>query len=177
MSDGARTLIAGALALCLGGCTFLTGLTADSRAGEDLLDKADALAARGQDRAAITAYAEVVGRYPETPAATRARVLRDTLGRAEKLRADLRTRDGDLRARDTELASVRRELAAREADLARAQSEVAARDLEVSRLRSEVAARQSDVARLSAEFERLRADLDQLKRIDLRLEQEGAKRR
>ena len=47
----------------------------------------------------------------------------------------------------------------------------------MARLRSEVAARQADVARLSAEFERLRADLDQLKRIDMRLEQEGAKRR
>jgi TolA-binding protein len=177
----ARTLAGGVLAACLGGCAFLTP---DPRATDDLLGKADSLAAQGQNRAAIAAYAEVVSRYPATPAAARARVLRDTLGTTEKLRADLRARevdlrarDGDLRARDTELASVRRDLAAREADLVRAQSDVAARDLEVARLRSEVAARQADVARLSAEFERLRADLDQLKRIDMRLEQEGAKRR
>jgi hypothetical protein len=38
-----------------------------------------------------------------------------------------------------------------------------------------VAARQLDVTRLSAESERLRADIDQLKRIDLRIEQDGVR--
>lgn len=185
-----------ALVVGLAGCTMLSPesramLLPASRAAEELLVKADALAARGDDSAAISAYSEVAIRYPDTLAATRARVLRDALAAVQKLRADLRGRDTDLRTRDsqlrvrdselracdTELAGVRRELAAREGDLARAQSDVTVRDLELVRLRGEVAARQSDVTRLSAESERLRADLDQLKRIDLRLEQDSAKRR
>jgi tetratricopeptide (TPR) repeat protein len=121
-----------------------------SRAANDLLAKGDTLAAQGEHGAAISAYSEVIGRYPETPAASRARILREALVSVQKL--------------DTALIALRRDLAAREVELGRLQRDVATRDLELTRLRTEI-------GRLASESERLRADLDQLKRSDLRLEQ------
>jgi chromosome segregation ATPase len=174
------------LVACLQGCATLS---TESRAAEEMLLKADALAARGDDRGASAAYAEVAARYPDLPAGSRARILRDALDTVQRLRAEVQSRATELVAARRELAERRRELAVREADLARLHGDLArlhgdlarvhgelgVRDQEVSRLRVEVAARQSDVTRLSAESERLRADIDQLKRIDLRIEQEGAR--
>jgi uncharacterized protein (DUF3084 family) len=184
---GGRRWVAGCVVVaCLQGCVTLS---AESRAAEQMLLKADALAARGDERGAIAAYGEVAARYPDLPAGSRAGVLRDALDTVQKLRAELRSRDTDLATARREVAEWRRQLATREGDLARlhgdlarvhgdlarVHGELSVRDQEVSRLRVEVAARQSDVTRLSAESERLRADIDQLKRIDLRIEQEGAR--
>ncbi|HEY3064844.1 MAG TPA: hypothetical protein VGL09_03585 [Methylomirabilota bacterium] len=55
-------------------------------------------------------------------------------------------------------------------EAARLRAVIAAREAEILRLREEVGRRQADVARLAGEAEQLRADLEQLKKIDLRLE-------
>ncbi len=153
MSPAPSALALAAVGMVLAGCA---AWSPTSRASNDLLAKGDALAKQGDDSGALTAYAEVIARYPETPAASRARILRDALGTIQKLRA--------------ELTAFQRDLAAREVELARLGRDVASRDRELTRLRAEI-------TRLATESNRLRADLDQLKRIDLRLEQESAKRR
>lgn len=157
----------------LGGAVLLAGCAVSSSTTslpDALLARADTLAGQGDETGAITAYSEVIGRYPDTPAASHARILRKALGTIRALRTDVA-------ARDTQLTALRRDLAAREGEVARRDRDVVSRDLELTRRRAEIAARQADVTRLAAEAERLRADLDRLKRIDLRLEQEGGKRR
>jgi hypothetical protein len=157
----------------LAGAALLAGCAVPSSTSplpDALLARADALAGQGDETGAITGYSEVIGRYPDTPAASHARILRKALGTMQALRADVA-------ARDTELTALRRNLGAREVEAARRDRDVVSRDLELTRLRAEIAARQADVTRLAAEAERLRADLDRLKRIDLRLEQDSGKRR
>jgi uncharacterized protein (DUF3084 family) len=162
-----------------------------SLAAEHLAARADTLAEQGDVHGAARVYAKVVSQYPETPAASRARMVGDTLAAVDTLTADLAARDAelgaarrDIAAREAALAARAAELAAREADIVRLQQEVAARDAELTRVRADVAARQAEIAarqaeitRLAAESERLRADLEQLNRLDLRLEQSGARRR
>jgi len=181
MTWGRRWLLGCALAACLHGCALLVP---ESRTADEMLRKADALAAGGDERGAIVAYSAVANRYPDLAEGTRARILRNALQAVQQLGGDLRAREAEVATARRDLAAARRdlatreaELAAREADLVRLLGDLTARDQELGRLRGEVAARQSDVTRLSAESERLRADIDQLKRIDLRLEQEGARRR
>ena len=154
MSAARSALALTVVGMLLAGCAAWSPA---SRASNELLAKGDALAEQGAYGAALTAYSEVIGRYPETPAASRARILSEALSSVQKL--------------DTALTALRRDLAAREVELARLQREVASRDLELTRLRTEIAARRTDITRLATESERLRADLDQLKRSDLRLEQ------
>ena len=159
--------------LILGGCVTAPAPRSNSRAATDLLTQADALAERGDYAAALSVYDQVVGRYANTQAASHARVLREASSTILKLRTELETRETELDARDAELTAVQRDLSARETELLRVQRELAGRDAELARLRAEVVARQAEIARLATESERLRSDIDQLKRIDLRLEQKA----
>jgi len=161
-----------ALGTLLGGCTTPPRLPSTSGAAADLLTQADALAERGDYAAALPVYDQVVDRYANTQAASHARVLREASATILKLRTELESRETELDARDAELATLQRDLSARESDLGRVQRELAGREAELSRLRAEVVARQAEIARLATESERLKADIDQLKRIDLRLEQQ-----
>jgi hypothetical protein len=118
------------LVLLLAGCAVWPW-----RPASRMLERGDALAARGDYAAAVRAWDELLARYPDDPTAPAALARRDTAAAL---------------------------LAARE-EIARLRAELAARDAELGRLRHEQ-------ARLAAEAERLRSDLEQLKRIDLRLE-------
>lgn len=183
----AALALAGALALPAG-CIVPSSRPQSS---ERLLAWADSLTGQGDYPGAVGAYDELIRRYPETPAAARARSVREALLVIEKLRVDLAARDaelaearralaareGDLAAREGDLAVREEELAARASDVVRLRQDVTARDAELNKLRAEVVARQAEVTRLATESERLRADLDKLNRLDLRLEQSGAKRR
>ena len=162
--------------ILLGGCVTAAAPPSTSRAATDLLTRADALAERGDYAAALPVYDQVIGRYANTQAASHARVLREASAMILKLRTDLEGRETELDARDAELAALQRDLSARESELVRVQRELTGRDAELSRLRAEVVARQAEIARLATESERLRADIDQLKRIDLRLEQQQRRR-
>jgi TolA-binding protein len=177
---GATLALVGAVAL-LAGCA---AWSPEPPASDLLLARADTLAQQGDVPGAAGLYIEVMNRYPDTPAALRARTARDALTTIQKLRVDLAAREADLvavrrdlAARQSDLAARESALAARESELARVQQESAAREAELNKLRAEIVARQADITRLTAESDRLRADLDQLNRIDLRLEQSGAKRR
>jgi chromosome segregation ATPase len=169
----AALALVGALAL-LAGCA---AWSPRSGASEELLARADTLTGQGDHPGAISAYDEVMRRYADTPAAARARLVRDTLLTIQTLRRDLAARATELADTRRDLAARETELAARAAELARLQRDVSVRDAELNKLRAEIVARQADITRLASEAERLRADLDQLNRLDLRLEQSGAKRR
>lgn len=107
-----------------------------------LLRVADELAARGELEPARAAYDEVATKYPDDTAAPRARAVRDALARI------LQTRE-ELERLKAEIAGLKQSLGARETELTRARQEL---------------------QRVGTEAARLRSDLEELKRIDLRLE-------
>ena len=173
MSGTLRAILIAALALLLEACATTPTVTPPPAPdATDLLTRGDQLAERGDYAAALGVYDQVIDRYANTPAASHARVLREASATILKLRTELESREGELESRDAELTALQRDLASRDGELARVQRELVGRDVELARLRAEVVARQAEIARLTGESDRLRADIDQLKRIDLLLEQQ-----
>lgn len=133
--------------LALGGCAGRWPFAEDPSA--KLLRVADDLASRGEFETARAAYDEVVTKYPDTPAAPRARSIRDALARIVETRDQIERLRKELAVRETELTQLKQSLGVRETELARARQEL---------------------QRLGTEADRLRSALEELKRIDLRLE-------
>ena len=114
-----------------------------------LLDRADALVARQQYQEALLAYDDVKRLDPD--------------GRAGASAAARRELVGSLVAARDQIARLREELRARQTEIERVSKDLATRETEITRLRQEVSSRQG-------EMEQLRADLENLKRIEMRLE-------
>ena len=124
-------LVLGIVALMLATCTSWL------RPPALLLDRADGLVARGDYRAAMRTYDELLTKYPDHSLAPRAQTRRDTLG----------------------------SLLAARADLVRLREELTAREGELSRLRQEMQRLQAETERLRADIEELkRIDLRQEER-------------
>ncbi len=155
----------GVVAIVLTGCT-----TWSPFAPARLLAQGDALIDRGQYSDAITAYDEVLLRYPDSDAAVSAAARRDVVASLVAAREQLATLGRDLTERQTEVQRLLRDLAEREAEVTRVSRDLAAREAEVAWLRHELMTRQAEVARLALEMETLRSDLQRLKRLEMRLE-------
>jgi chromosome segregation ATPase len=162
------------LALLLSGCASWPALFGR---GAERVVAAETLVARGAYVEALRAYDEILEHPGSEALAARARAGRTAVaallgarGDADRLRDLVAARErelararADLEARETEAARLGRDLAARDAELVRARHEVTAKQAEVT-------AKQAEVARLEQETETLKANLEQLTRIDLRLE-------
>lgn len=142
--------------LCLAGCAAVPA----GHPATSLLDRGDRLVAQGDFAAAVTVYEELLARYPDDAVAPRARASRDAAARILAARQEI----------DQEVSRLRAELAVRDDELTRMKQDLTARESEVARLQRELATRQAELQRLTAEAERLRGDLEQLKRLDLKLE-------
>lgn len=132
----------------LGGCAARWPFVGEHPSA-GLLRVADDLASRGEFETARAKYDELATKYPDAPAAPRARAVRDALAKILETREQIERLRGELAAREAELARLRQSLSTRETELARARQEL---------------------QRIGTEADRLRADLEELKRIDLRLE-------
>lgn len=155
------------VALVCSGCALWTPL---ARPGGDDLSRADALAVQGEYVSALAAYDEVVRREPEGAAAKRARAARSTLASLIAAREEIGRLERAIETRESELERARRDRATRTSETARLARDLQARDAELARARQELANRHSELGRLSAEAERLKGALEDLKRLELRLE-------
>jgi septal ring factor EnvC (AmiA/AmiB activator) len=146
------------LALALAGCA-----TATPPAGVAHVARADQLAADGDLDGALHAYDAALAEGVTGDVAARARAGRATVTAAQSAAAELARVRGELeRLNDA--------IAAREDEIARLTRELTAREGELARARQDLSARQAEVARLGVEAEQLRADLEDLKRLEMRLE-------
>lgn len=148
--------VAVALALTLAGCALWAP-------GADLVIHADRLAADGDLDGALRAYEAALAEGAAGDAAIRARAGRATVSAAQSAAAEL------ARVRE-QLARLHEQITARERDVAKLTRDLAAREGELSRARQDLTARQAELARLGVEADKLRGDLEDLKRIEMRLE-------
>ncbi len=141
-----------------------------ARPAAPLLAQADALAAEGHFAEALRAYDDVLARYPHDREATSIAARRDTVQAVVAAQSEIDRLKGELAAREAQLAAARAEVAEAESQRERLAHDLASRDTELSRARREVVARQAEATRLAAEAEQLRSDLEDLKRIEMRIE-------
>ena len=131
--------------------------------GADLVVRADRLAADGDLDGALRAYEAALAEGAAGDAAIRARAGRATVAAAQTAAAEL------VRVRE-QLARLHEQITARERDVAKLTRDLAAREGELSRARQELSARQAELTRLGVETDKLRGDLEDLKRLEMRLE-------
>jgi HAMP domain-containing protein len=117
-----RVLAAAALAVVVGGCTWMPWKHAET--GTVALERADDLARSGAWEDAVNAYGQYLALYPDAEHARRAAASRDTL------RALLTARAEVARLRE-EVARLRDELGKRDSDLVKIR-------LEAERLRTDL---------------------------------------
>jgi hypothetical protein len=161
-------LLAGAIIVTLAGCA---PWSAAPRPALQLLDGAERLTVLGDHASAVELYDELLAKYPEDAVAGRARAGRESAVAVLTAREEIARLREQLNARETEVRRLREDLLARERMLTSRDQTLAVREGEVGRLQHELSARQAELAKLTAEADRLRTDLEQLKRIDLKLEQ------
>jgi chromosome segregation ATPase len=130
------------IALAFGGCAFLWSTI-------DPVAYADRLATAGDLDGALRAYESALEEGASGGAAIRAR-------------AGFATVSAAIAARD-ELKRVR-------VELARVTADITARERELARLAKDLNARDGELSRLRTEADQLRANLEDLKRIEMRLE-------
>jgi hypothetical protein len=138
---------------------------------------AEALVARGDYVEALRVYDEILEHPGVEALRARANAGRTAVVAVLSARAERDRLRGEVDARERELGRVRADLEAREAASARLGRDLTARESELGRARheitakqAEIAAKQAEVARLEQETEKLRSSLEQLTRIDMRLE-------
>ena len=135
-----------------------------------LVDRGDTLAVAGDLDGALRAYNAALTRGAGEREAMRARAGRASISAALAAREEMRRLREDLARRDEELARLREDVSTREREVQRLTRDLAARDGELSRVRQDLTARQAELARLSTEAEQLRSNLEDLKRLEIRLE-------
>jgi septal ring factor EnvC (AmiA/AmiB activator) len=162
-----RDLVVLVTVFALSGCASWPVLL--GRSGPRLAE-ADAFAVRGEYAQALVVYEEVLARPPSRSVAARAEAGRAAMKAVLAARTDATRWSAEANARQTAAGRLQSDLTSREAEVSRLTRELAAREAELARLRQELTARQSDIARLTLEAERLRGDLEQLMRIEMRLE-------
>lgn len=152
------------LVIACAGCATWSRLTGDP------LARADALAARGDYASALALYDDVVRSEPDGTSADRARAARTTVASLLAARAQIVRLERAIEGSESELDRMRRDLASRASEVARLARELQARDAELSRARQELTSRQGELGRLTAEAARLRNALEDLKRLEIRME-------
>jgi chromosome segregation ATPase len=158
------------LALAVTGCTHWTTVST-------LLTHADELVAEGHLDGALRVYEDVISYAPGGREELRARAGRLLVTTTLKTRADLKRLEGelsrlreDVAGREREVQRLTRELTARDGELTRARIDLTARQAELTARQAELTARQAEVVRLTAEAEQLRTNLEDLKRLEIRME-------
>lgn len=136
----------------------------------DALVRAERLAVAGDFDGALRAYDAALAGTPDARTQSRASAGRAAVGAAIAARDEARQLREDLARREAMLARLRDEIAAREREVARLTRDLSARDGELTRARRDLSARQIELQRLGVEAEQLRTNLEDLKRIEMRLE-------
>ncbi len=104
-----RRAVLGLLALALAGCAS-TWPSPFASPAASMLERADALVARGDYAGAVAAYDELLARYPSDGLAGRALASRDTAATIIAAREEIARLRAELEAREGELRRVRQEL-------------------------------------------------------------------
>lgn len=145
---GALSAAAVVVTVALGGCA--------SFGAAGLVERGDRLAVAGDLPAALRAYDDALAQGVAGATETRARAGRTTTAAALAARDELQGVRDDLARRESELARVR-------ADIQKLTRDLSARDGELSRAKQ-------DLTRLAGEAEQLRSSIEDLKRLEIRME-------
>lgn len=136
----------------------------------EALVRADRLTVAGDFDGALRAYDAALEGTPDARAVSRARAGRAAVTAAIAARAEARQVREDLERREAMLSRLRDELAAREQEVTKLSRDLTVREGELTRARQDLSARQIEIRRLGLEAEQLRTNLEDLKRIEMRLE-------
>lgn len=152
----------------------LLGLRRDqSAAASEALARGNRLLTDGQHNAAITAYVELLRRYPNSDQVGSAVEGINRAAEAKGLSSsgDLARLRRELEARDSRIEDLESQLQARTAELEALAAQATGQTGDVAALREELARREQEIASLEAELEKWKGDAGELQRsLDERLD-------
>jgi chromosome segregation ATPase len=151
------------VALALAGCASWGTVSA-------FVARADHLAVAGDLEGALRAYDAALAHGANGEAGMRARAGRASTAAALAARDEMRKVREELALRERELERLRADVAARTAEAQRLTRDLSTRDGELSRVKQDLTARQAELVRLATEAEELRSSIEDLKRLEIRLE-------